>query len=167
MVSSSLGRRHRWLWLQLITAAALTTSAIAPSAAVASPTGSTGSVGNGSSGVRPPKMFGYAKGPVEHFGTAAGRAHHVPASATRTHLAPRTKGHRTPNLHLAPPAVGTPKRVKVGRPRMAPGHEIVRHEIVRRQPARPTPPRPKLVRRQPVPPVAPGKKRSTGTVTPA
>jgi len=50
---------------------------------------------------------------------------------------------------------------------MAPGHEIVRHEIVRRQPARPKPTRPKLVGGKPVTPVAPGKKRSTGTVTPA
>ena len=130
MVSSPLRRRHRWLWARLVVAAALTTSAVAPATALAAST-----AGNGTSGVRPPKMFGYAKGPVEHFGTAAGRVHHVPVSATRTHLAPRSKGHRAPKPDLAPPPVGKDRRVKVARPRMAPGHEIVRHEIVRREPS--------------------------------
>ncbi len=45
---------------------------------------------------------------------------------------------------------------------MAPGHEIVRHEIVRREPARP-----KIVGAKPVTLTGPGKKRSSGPVTPA
>ena len=126
MVSLLPRRRNGWLWLRVVVVAALTGSALTPSATLASPASSSGH------GVAPPRMFGYATGPAEHLGTAAGKRHFVPASATRARLAPAdSKSHRAPKPDLAPPPVGTPRRVKVGRPRMAPGHEILRAKPAR------------------------------------
>ncbi len=123
MVSLLPHRERPWLWLRVFVAAALTAWAVAPTAALASP---AGGVRSGGPAVRPPRMFGYATGPAEHFGTAAGRAHQVPVTATRTHLAPADgRGHRAPRPDLAPPAMGKPKKVRVGEVRRAPGHAVV------------------------------------------
>ena len=77
------------------------------------------------------RMFGYARGPAQHNGTAAGKAHRAPASATRARAVKGSiSGHRAPKPHLAPPPVGTRKRVRTGSARMARGHEVVGHRII-------------------------------------
>lgn len=49
----------------------------------------------------------------------------MPASATRARaIAGKIMGHKAPVPHLAPPPVGLPRRVIVGRPRMAAGHRV-------------------------------------------